>query len=379
MPSQPLDVVIDGSPLSGTGVGSGIGTYTRGVVTALAQRSDVRVTVLTASPEDLPSGVIAGVARRDSGRFLPRPRVQLIEHSIRLPLDLRRIRTPGSVFHNPTFHAPAAVARPWVQTLHDAIPLVFEAPDQVRLRKRWQRFGPRYRSASAVIAVSRHSAEEGIRLLDLDPRRVHIAYHGVDPRMRPPGDKLEPAPDDPPYVLVVSEYSHRKGFAEAFSVIDDLADLGYPHRLLVAGRIHRWIADDLARLRAKARHPERIELLGLVPDLVPLYQRASVYLSTSRYEGFGLPALEAMACGTPVIAFSNTAVTEIVDSGGVLVADGDVVGVISAVRSLLDSPASRAEWSARGIERARGFTWQASADAHMAAYRAAAGGDGFDR
>jgi glycosyltransferase involved in cell wall biosynthesis len=367
-----MKVILDGSPLIGLGVGSGIGTYTKGLVAALSMRSDVDLTVLTEAPEQLPDNVRPAIIHRQASRVIDRPRVRLIEHAVRLPIDLRRARSESDVFHNPTFHAPMGVAPPWVQTLHDVIPLVFDAPDQVRLRARWQRFGRRYRSASVVIAVSRYSADEAVRLLGLDAKRIHIAYHGVDPAFTPLRRNECGPGSERPYLVMVGEYSHRKGFPAAFAVIDALIEAGYPHRLVVAGRIHRWIADDLASLHANARYPERIELHGLVPDLVPLYQRAAAYLSTSRYEGFGLPALEAMACGVPVVAFANTAVTEIVGSGGVLVPDGDVAAMTSAVRTLLDSPASSTEWTCRGLERARHFTWEASAAAHVNAYRAAA-------
>jgi len=352
-------------------IGSGIGTYTRHLLAALARRSDVEVVVLCNAGDELPAGVQRRAIRRMTNRIVRRPRAHLIEHSIRMPVELHRSRPDGAVFHNPSFHAPLGVAAPWVQTLHDVIPLVFDAPDQAHLRARWRRFGPRYRSAGAVIAVSRHAADEGIHHLGLDPTRVHVAYHGVDPSFRPPSHEQGEGSGDRPYLLVVSEYSHRKGFAEAFALIDDLADAGYPHRLVVAGRIHEWIAHDLAGLRARAGHPERIEMRGYVPDLVRLYQRAAVFISSSRYEGFGLPALEAMACGAPVVAFANSAVTEVVGGGGYLVPDGDVGAMAAAVRALLDNPAASAEHASLGIEHARRFTWDASAALHVEAYRAA--------
>jgi glycosyltransferase involved in cell wall biosynthesis len=367
-----LRVVIDGSPLSASS--SGIGTYTKNLLSALAARTDIEVTVLAEASCELPPGVDRAVIRRDLSDAIGRPRARLIEHAVRLPFEVRRSRRGGAPFHNPTFHAPFGVAPPWVQTLHDVIPLVFDAADQARVRARWKRFGPRYRRATAVVAVSRFSADEGIRRLGLSPDRVHVAYNGVDPRYHPAGAG-DPAPDTGrPYLLVVGEYSTRKGLPDALSIIDSLADDGYPHRLVVAGRVSRWDGDDeFERLRARCRHPERVELRGVVPDLLPLYQHAEVLLSTSRYEGFGLPAVEAMACGTPVVAFSNSAVTEVVGEGGILVDDGDTNAMASAVRLLLDDHAAASEWSARGVERSRFFTWDASAAAHVEAYRDAAG------
>jgi glycosyltransferase involved in cell wall biosynthesis len=256
-----------------------------------------------------------------------------------------------------------------VQTLHDVIPLLFDSPDTAALRARWKRLAPRYRRASAVIAISEHVASSGVTTLNLDRDRIHVAHHGVSPAFRPGAG----GPSDPPYLLVVGEYSRRKGYAEAFAVMDALADAGYPHRLVVAGRIHEWARPEVESLRNSARHPDRIDLRGFVPDLVPLYQGATGVLMTSRYEGFGLPVLEAMACGVPLVAFANSAIPEVVGDGGLLVADGDVMAMTAAARQIIDTPALAQEWRERGLIRASRFTWERSAAIHAEVYRLAAG------
>jgi glycosyltransferase involved in cell wall biosynthesis len=275
-------------------------------------------------------------------------------------------RMDADVFHSPALDPPARCRAPWVQTLHDVIPLVFEDPELASERRRWLRHAPRYRRAAAVIAISRHTAEVGIAELGLDPARVHLIPHGVDAGFHPmPGA----ARDDPPSLLMVGEYSRRKGYPEAFAAIGALAELGYPHRLRVTGRIAPWVAPVLERLVASAPAPQRIELLGFVDDLSSAYRGADALIMTSRYEGFGLPILEAMACGTPVVAFANSAVSEVVGDGGLLVPDGDVPALVTAVRSVLDDDARRTELVARGLQRARAFSWQRSVAAHAELYR----------
>lgn len=369
--------MIDASALSSVAADSGIGTYVRNLLQALAAAPDLKVSVsaLAEPAVVLPDGIGRRTIHR---RVKRRARAEVIEHAVRLPWDDRRRRASGEVFHEPAFHAPWGVRGPKVQTLLDVIPLVLDEPDLAVLRQRWRRFGPRYRQADAVIAISRHAADEGIRSLGLDPERTFVAHLGVDPAYRPDpspgsGDSLGGQAGGPPYLLVVGEYSRRKGFREAFAVVDGLADAGYPHRLLVAGRFHDRGADELLTLRADARHAERIELMGHVPDLLPLYRGAAAFLMTSRYEGFGLPALEAMACGTPVVAFANSAVAEVVASGGRLVPDGDVPGMLAAVRCLLDNPPAAEELRQKGLTRASEFTWARSAAIHAEVYRSVAG------
>jgi glycosyltransferase involved in cell wall biosynthesis len=355
-----VTVVIDASHLTGPTACSGVSTYVRHLLEALSVQGLVSIRALAASGAPLPSHV----QRVRIHRALSQGRPAVWEHELRRPVDL--LRAGADVFHNVNPHAPALRQRGWVQTLHDVIPLVFDDPVLTNLRRRWQRFGPRYRHADMVIAVSRHAADQGIRLLGLDPHRVEVIHHGVSSEYLPTAAH----PDaDPLYLLVVSEFSARKGFAEAFAVIGALADAGYPHRLKVAGKVPPWLQADLERLYAAAPRPDRVDLLGLVPDLVSLYQNATVMLIPSRYEGFGLPAVEAMACGTPVVAFANSATAEVVAGGGVLVPDGDVMAMEAEARAILDHEDGWAELREAALGRAASFRWEDSARRHADIYR----------
>ena len=356
-----LPVLVDAQSLVAGVAGTGTATYARGLLGALAKVPDLSVRAVCGPGASLPDGIGPVTVQRRSSR----PRALVMENALRLPLEVQRSRGPGSVFHNLSYHAVPGLRTPWVQTLHDVIPLAYPSPDLAALRSRWRRFAPRYRRASAVIAVSRHAADEGIAHLGLRPDRVHVAPHGVDPAFRP-----GPGPQDPPYLLVVGEFGRRKGFAEAFAVIDALAEEGLPHRLVVVGWDHGTGA--LARLRASTRDPSRIELRSLVPDLVPLYQGAAALLMTSHYEGFGLPALEAMACGVPVVAYDNTALSEIAGPAASMVPDGDVAAMTAAVGQILRTPTLADELRQRGLAHASAFTWERSAALHAEVYRSAA-------
>src|SRR5207237_9291849 len=117
--------------------------------------------------------------------------------------------------------------------------------------------------------------------------------------------------------------------------------------------------------------PDLVDGVGYVDDLAALYRQAAVLVVTSRHEGFGLPVVEAMASGTPVVAFTNSALPEVVGDAGLLVPDGDVDAFARAVCSLLDDEATRSELARRGVTRAQRFSWETTAAATVAAYEQA--------
>jgi len=294
------------------------------------------------------------------------------EHDLLLPFDLTRAaRAEGAdVVFSPADNPPRRSPLPWVQMLLDLIPLVVPDPSFEGPAARWRRIAPRLRSASAVLACSRNTAADAQRLLDVDPARIHVAPLGVDGRFRPP-----PRPrrrTEPPTLLYVGEYGPHKGFAEAFAVAAGIADAGLPHRLAMVGFLAPWHEPSLRGLLERSPRPDRIDLLGYVDDVVGAYQEADALIVTSRYEGFCLPALEAMACGTPVVAFENSAIPEVVSGGGVLVPDGDVAAAVTALRALLDDESWWGEVSERGIEQARAFSWERCAAVHAEAFHSAA-------
>jgi glycosyltransferase involved in cell wall biosynthesis len=150
-----------------------------------------------------------------------------------------------------------------------------------------------------------------------------------------------------------------------------LADAGLPHRLVIAGPQDEWLRAQVQRVLGAARRPDLVDVAGFVDDLPSLYRGATALLVTSRHEGFGLPALEAMACGTPVVAFANSAIPEVVGDGGILVDDGDVAELVRATRALIDDRALSRAQAAKGVQRASTFSWRRSAEAHAAVYRIA--------
>jgi glycosyltransferase involved in cell wall biosynthesis len=363
---MPITVLVDAWHLGGSSSNRGIGTYLRGVLPLLAAAPEFDVVGLAEAGAALPAGVRhRGIARRAPSRWARR------EHDLLLPLDLARAARAehADVVLSPADDPPWRSPRPWVQMLHDLIPLTFDDPAFAPDAGRWRRIGPRLRNAAVVCTNSQHTADDAVRLFGVDPRRMRVAPLGVDARYRPPSHRDRRAT---PTVLYVGEYGPHKGFAEAFAVAGRLAAAGLEHRVAMAGFLAPWYEPIVRDLLARSSRPDRVDLLGFVPDIVATYQRADALIVTSRYEGFCLPALEAMACGTPVVAFANSAIPEVVGGGGVLVADGDVDALVDALVQLLTDGNAWLATSARGVEHARSFTWEACAKVHAEALMEAA-------
>lgn len=355
------DVVVDATALGEAAARRGVGTFVRGLLGELGGRDDLSVRALVQDPAHLPPGIVPiRVSRAAPGRFRHH------ERDLRSSVELHRHR--GDVAHGLDTEPPLRFPRPFVQTLFDVIPLVIDDPALHARRQRWRRIAGRFRRADLVVAISHHAASSGIEHLGLDPARVEIALLGVD-RCYAPGGPVDARAERGPYVVFVGDHARRKGLAEACEVLDLLADAGLPHRLVVAGRVAPWHEAALERLVGSTRHRGRVEIAGYVDDLAALYRGASATVVTSRHEGFGFPAAESMASGTPVVAFANSALVEVVDGGGVLVTDGDVVAFADELASVLTESGRAEELSGAGIEHARRFRWSRCAAVHADLYQ----------
>ncbi len=284
---------------------------------------------------------------------------------VTLPADLVRAR--ADLVHATSFSVPAAWPGRLVATLHDANHLAL-AESGSYSRTAYYRLvvAPRSQRAQALITVSEFSRSELARHLDLAPERFQVIHNGVDSSFRP-----LPEAD-------VAEFRARRGlprryFAavgnqKAFKNLKVLLPIaaGLPVPLvLLAGRGAR---------RALGFGDDIIELSPLSDDeLVRFYNAASAVLIPSRYEGFGLPALEAMACGVPVIASSAGAHEEIIGNTGLLVAPDNPLAWREACQRVLRDEVLRKRLQRDGPERAARFSWDDCARQTLAVYRRALG------
>jgi glycosyltransferase involved in cell wall biosynthesis len=287
---------------------------------------------------------------------------------------------------------PERSSVPAVVTIHDLS--FFEAPrwherSKVLLFRRAIRVAAR--RAASVVCPSRITADELARWCRVDAQ-VFVAPHGVDTvRFRPdepsPGfdadrlGRLDPRlVDGRPWLLFVGTIEPRKDVPTLVAAFARVADR-HPDALLVLAGGAGWGAAAVEGAIASSGAADRVLRTGYVDDEVvpPLLRRATAVVYPSLYEGFGLPALEALACGAPLVTSSGTAMEEVAGGAAVLVSPGDVAALADAVDAELAGRSSGAadgtDRRARGLAIAGEHTWARSAALHLDAYRHAAGRD----
>lgn len=239
------------------------------------------------------------------------------------------------------------------------------------------------RRADAIIAVSKNSRRDLVRLVGARADRVAVVPNGVDPAFRP----LDPEalahfrqerglPQA--YILFVGTLEPRKNLAtliRAYARLRQIARVSrsgatVPHRLVVVGGVG-WRYQGILRLVEELGLRDEVVFAGFVPheELPWWYGAADLFVFPSLYEGFGLPPLEAMACGTPVISSNAASLPEVVGDAGWLVSPTDVEELAEAMRRVILDPALREEMKARGLARASQYSWHRTAQETAQVYR----------
>jgi glycosyltransferase involved in cell wall biosynthesis len=348
---------------------SGIGRYTRSLVETLVTLApDERwVLYLDRPARDLPAGAEA--------RCLPWPQ-RLLWTLWAAPRDLAR--RPVDLFHGVTgFELPRGSAARLVTTVHDLIPLRF--PRLVPWRHRWAvraLLGSALRRAARVIAVSAATRAEILSRFRLPAEKVVVVPEAAAPHFGPPspaeaGRVRARYGLETPYVLFVGLLEPKKNLATLLDAIARLRATGgfRDTRLVLAGEAG-WgtAALDAAALRRGLDGVVR--LLGAVPDadLPALYAGARAFVFPSLWEGFGLPVLEAMAAGAPVVASTRGALPEIAGDAALLVEPAPAP-LAEAIGRVLDDGALRERLREAGLARARAYSWERTATETLAVYR----------
>jgi glycosyltransferase involved in cell wall biosynthesis len=344
---KPL-VVIDADVLGRQRTGDE--TYVAALLRELAGAPDLRLAAVTRRPGLVPEGI--------EPVELP-ARSQTLRMAARLPQLLRRLRPALAHFQH---SLPLACPCPAVLTVHD---LSFERdPSVMSVRDRmiFRAVVPRSaRRAARLFAVSERTKRDLVELYRLPEEKIVVTPNGVDPVFSRAG----PAPDGDAYALFVGALQPRKDPATA---IDALALVGHGDLRLVLVGPDKGGRAAAERAAERAGIRERVEFRGHVPqeELAALYRGAACLVFPSRYEGFGLPVLEAMASGTPVVATTAGALPEVAGDAAILVEEQDAVALAGGIERAL---ADRERLVAAGLERAKRFSWTESARLTLEVYR----------
>jgi len=301
------------------------------------------------------------------------------------PWTLKQIR--ADLVHGPVFIGPLLTPCPVIVTIHDLsfirFPTLFRPANRLYLKVMTQLSA---RRARRLIAVSAHTATEITRLLGIPPERIDIIYHGVEPAFRPlPTGEVEAfrqhqgLPER--FVLFVGTLEPRKNLVrlvEAFAQFrrQEAASQGQVKLVLAGGR--GWLYDRLfARVEALALDQD-VLFPGYVPnDKLPLWYNAALALVyPSLYEGFGLPVLEALACGTPVLTSNASSLPEAAGYAALTVDPHDVEALAEGLNRLLTDEPLRDRLRTRGLAHARRFTWPHTARETARTYRRALAEEG---
>ena len=356
--------------------GAGIGRYTRELLRALAAldpHSAYRLFYAARAPAyPLPKLPANFHVRR-----LPVHDIWLarIWQRARAPIPVTWVTGPLDVFHSPDFvlPPPGRGTRTLV-TVHDLSFVRDPASAAPGLRRYLETVVPRsVARADHVIAVSQATRSDLIELYHTPPEKISVVYEGVGAEFRPAADttavRARYGLGQAPFVLAVGTLQPRKNYERLIRAFASAFPAPAEARLVIAGG-RGWLYDSIFETVRAVGLAERVLFPGFVPDLdLPaLYTAARVLAYPSLYEGFGLPMLEAMACGTPVVASTAACLPEVAGGAALLVPPTDVEALAQALQRAFSDETERGALAARGRARAAQFRWEAAAQQVLGLY-----------
>ena len=263
----------------------------------------------------------------------------------------------------------------YVITVHDITPLLFPYQYRKEVYLINKLMLPRtLRMADKIISVSYHTKRDLIKYLKIPKDKIEVIYHGVDEDYKPlPEKEVEMIKKKynitTPFILYVGSLKPLKNIPTLIKAYYKLRKQGLEYKLVITGK-KRWKYREIFKLINKLNLQKDVIFTGYVPreDLPALYNAADLFVSPSLYEGFGLPPLEAMACGTPVITSNTSSLPEVVGDAGIMVDPYDVDGLAKAMYEVLTNDGLREELRKRGLKRAKLFNWKKCAEEHLKVY-----------
>jgi glycosyltransferase involved in cell wall biosynthesis len=351
----------------------GIGTYIRNLLRQLARIDRETEYVLLCREPDL--GIAAQLGPNFRSVREPSPNYSLREQ-IHVPWVLRRERP--DVYHAPHYVLPPAVRCRSVVTIHDCIHLMFPQylPNRAAYAYARASMWAAARRSDRILTVSEASKRDILSLFNVKPEKIVVVYNAIDEHFSTtPSEEhvariRERYQLDHKFVLYVGNIKPHKNLVRLIEAFSQLRRTHDDLKLLIIG-------DEISRLPALRRAVHRhklhkyVRFLGYLKDdtLTVLYRLASVFVFPSLYEGFGLPPLEAMASGTPVVTSNVSSLPEVTGDAAVLVDPYDVDSIGDGMRRVLDDRQLADDLRSKGLKRAREFSWERSVEKTQRVYR----------
>jgi len=362
----------------------GIGTYIRNLILGVAAQDRENRYTLVVPAGEIPE--FEGLPPNFEKALYDRPASPWLDQA-RYPMFLKSLG--ADLYHMPLNAVPMWMPKPYVVTIHDMSSLLFGGAPGYHNNIRLYRLRRGLLRADRVIAVSGATRRDVETVLGIPPQRIRIIYNAPDPIFRVPvyssTEDFEFPPEMQrvldryqihyPFLLYVGRTNPQKNIprlVEAFAVLrGDLRDdpVYNDVRLIIIGdEISRYPALRHAVIQSRVEHAVRF--LGFVPieTLRAFYQAASAFVFPSLYEGFGLPPLEAMACGTPVVCSMVSSLPEVVGDAAIIVNPENVFDIARGMREVLLDRELRAWLARRGFEQLKLFSWERTASQVLATY-----------
>jgi anaerobic magnesium-protoporphyrin IX monomethyl ester cyclase len=352
---------------------TGVGYYTEHLLHHVAAQVDAGDLVLVSNREpDLTRPLPIGVSVAASGASL----VRLVWMQTMAPWLIRRVR--ADVVHFTNGMMPLLSFIPTVVTIHDmSLALYPETHPWRRLLLNWPLVKRAAHRAAAIITPSHSAKHDIVRVCGVDPARVHVVHEAAAPVFHPVTDQARldalrrrytlPAR----FVLCVGAIEPRKNLPRLFEAFAQRRRSGALRHDLVCVGPYGWLSRDLGERVKNLGIQDAVHFAGYVPieDLAGIYSLADMFACLSLYEGFGLPALEAMACGTPVIAGDSGSVAEVTGGAAELVNPLDVEAIGAALVRVGNDDELRRSLGERGLRKAAEYSWDRAARETLAVYR----------
>jgi glycosyltransferase involved in cell wall biosynthesis len=343
----------------------GIGTYIRNLLRQLARLDRDTEFVLLCRPDDAAS--LASLGNNFRAIVETAPNYSIAEQ-VKIPVALQREGV--TLFHAPHYVLPPLVRCRSVVTIHDCIHLMFPQYLPNRMALAYARTSIRLaaRRATRVLTVSESSKRDILRFVDMEPDKIDVIYNAFDERFA-----VEPREEEvvrvreryqlhDEFVLYAGNVKPHKNLERLIEAFDRVRKRGLDHLKLVI------IGDEISKYTSlrRAVHTHQlhkyVRFLGYLPEetLAVMYRLAGVFVFPSLYEGFGLPPLEAMASGTPVVTSNVSSLPEVAGDAALLVDPYDPDSIAAAIERVLTDERVRRDLRQKGVARARQFSWEQS-------------------